>query len=101
MVRSAIAATVLLGTLVPVPARALVLPDTIVDTTHAAQLQTVRLSLADALMPMQCRTVNVRFKLGRYGFTPDRVAGAVASLVIRKPSRNAELQQVCRRSSSF
>ncbi len=104
---------VLAGAVLPAQATGMVVPDAgfTACTVHAIvnlpcatqpqQLQTIRLSLVRSLMPMQCRTVTVRLRVGRYTLTPTRAAGALATLLFRHASRHAEPLQTCSPQSGW
>lgn len=113
MMRELLAMTILVGVALPARTSAMVLPDTLgvaceattlvsmPCASHPAQLQTLRLALVKSLMPMDCQTVAVRLRVGRYAVTPTRLAGAVASVIFRRSSRNAQLQEACRPQSGW
>ena len=60
-----------------------------------AQLQTVRLSLLKAFVPMACRPTGVRFQVAGLPLQPGRAAGLIATAIVRAPSRGAHIDQMC------
>lgn len=112
MMRAVLATVILAGAATPLDARAMLVPPPVaagcsVRATialpcgvHPTQLQTLRLSLV-TLAPMRCETVAVRLRIGRYLITPGRLAGAIASLLVRKSSAQAQRVRVCRMQSGW